>query len=107
VEVEGRAVAKRSEHKTTQGGRKRAVRRHRPTGTATEEVLRSQAEPTREPGDRTLQIAIVEHGKRVAGLPTLNDSREHLRRTIETVPWEGLKLSRGEPAIPTTYEGRP
>jgi hypothetical protein len=23
---------------------------------------------------------------------------------LTTVPWEGLKLSRGEPAIPTRYE---
>ena len=36
VEVEGRAVAKRSEDKSTRGGRKTAVRRHRSTGTATE-----------------------------------------------------------------------
>ena len=32
VEVEGRAVAKRSEDKSTRGGRKTAVRRHRSTG---------------------------------------------------------------------------
>nr|BFF23658.1 hypothetical protein GCM10025732_16230 [Glycomyces mayteni] len=42
VEVEGRAVAKRSEHKGTNGGRKIAVRRHKPTGTAVEEVVVSQ-----------------------------------------------------------------
>jgi nicotinate phosphoribosyltransferase len=35
VEVDGRPVAKRSEHKATQGGRKTALRRHRETGTAT------------------------------------------------------------------------
>src|SRR5699024_4922538 len=39
VEVEGRPVAKRSEHKATNGGRKSAIRRHRETGTATEEVV--------------------------------------------------------------------
>ena len=53
VEVDGRPVVKRSEDKSTRGGRKTAVRRHRPTGTATAEVLRSQGVPTagaRRPG---------------------------------------------------------
>ena len=51
VEVEGRPVAKRSENKATQGGRKIALRRHRATGTATEEVLVSRGRP--EPGRTT------------------------------------------------------
>jgi nicotinate phosphoribosyltransferase len=102
VEVDGRPVAKRSEHKGTQGGRKTAVRRHRETGTATEEVIVSQGSPTPMPGDRPLQVPLLREGKRVDGLPTLAESREHLRRVLVSVPWEGLKLSRGEPAIPTT-----
>ena len=103
VEVDGRPVAKRSEHKGTHGGRKTAVRRHRPTGTATEELVVSQGSPPAEPGDRLLQVPLLREGKRVDGLPTLVDSREHLRRTLVTVPWEGLRLSRGDPAIPTTF----
>jgi nicotinate phosphoribosyltransferase len=35
VEVDGRAVAKRAEHKGSRGGRKSAYRSHKPTGTAT------------------------------------------------------------------------
>jgi hypothetical protein len=27
-----------------------------------------------------------------------------VKYVLTTVPWEGLKLSRGEPAIPTRYE---
>ncbi|MGH8969531.1 MAG: nicotinate phosphoribosyltransferase, partial [Actinomycetes bacterium] len=107
VEVEGRPVAKRSEHKTTVGGRKTALRRHRSSGTATEEVLRSQAEPSRLPGDRPLQVELVRDGKRAGDLPTLAASRDHLRRVLTTLPWEGLALSRGEPAIPTTYQEAP
>jgi len=102
VEVDGRPVAKRSEHKGTHGGRKTAVRRHRVTGTATEEVIVSQGSPSAEPGDRPLQVPLMRDGKRVDGLPTLADSRDHLRRVLVSLPWEGLKLSRGEPAIPTT-----
>jgi nicotinate phosphoribosyltransferase len=37
----------------------------------------------------------------VDDLPTLDESREHLRAATVTLPWDGLKLSRGEPAIPT------
>jgi nicotinate phosphoribosyltransferase len=103
VEVDGRPVAKRSEHKTTLGGRKTAVRRHRPSGTATEEVVVAAGTPEQADGDRPLQIPLMRGGERVPGLPTLAESRDHLRRTLVTVPWEGLKLFGGEPAIPTTF----
>src|SRR5258707_6063969 len=39
VEVDGRPVAKRSSAKESRGGRKTALRRHKPTGTALEEVV--------------------------------------------------------------------
>jgi nicotinate phosphoribosyltransferase len=107
VEVDGRPVAKRSEHKGTHGGRKTAIRRHRPTGTATEEVVISQGSPPAEEGDRALQVPLLREGKRVEGLPTLVESREHLRRVLVSVPWEGLRLSRGDPAIPTTMGRAP
>jgi nicotinate phosphoribosyltransferase len=104
VEVDGRPVAKRSEDKVTHGGRKTAVRRHRTTGTAVEEVLRSQGAPEERDGDRALQIDLLKGGELTADVPTLEQSRAHLRNVLTTVPWEGLKLSRGEPAIPTRYE---
>jgi nicotinate phosphoribosyltransferase len=105
VEVDGRPVAKRSEHKTTVGGRKTAVRRHRLTGTATEEVLRPGGPPTSSEGDRALQVALVRDGKRVDdGHASLHDGRDRLAATLRSLPWEALSLSRGEPAIPTTYE---
>jgi nicotinate phosphoribosyltransferase len=104
VEVDGRPVAKRSEHKGTRGGRKTAIRRHRPTGTATEEVVAAPGHaPQRRPGDRPLQVPLVRAGARVEGLPTLAGARSRLTAALVTVPWEGLKLSGGEPAIPTVY----
>ncbi len=106
VEVEGRPVAKRSEHKESHGGRKIALRRHRETGTATEEVVTTAARPERGPYDRMLQLPLIRGGVTVAGLPTLEESRAHLARAIVTLPWDGLKLSRGEPAIPTTIASR-
>ncbi|PZS26099.1 MAG: nicotinate phosphoribosyltransferase [Pseudonocardiales bacterium] len=103
VDVEGRPVAKRSEHKASPGGRKTAVRRHRATGTATEEVVARQP-PVERPDDRRLQVPLIRAGRPVSGRPTLVESREHMRRAMGTIPWDGLKLSRGEPAIPTTFE---
>src|SRR5690349_15903215 len=102
VEVEGQPVVKRSENKATVGGRKTAVRRHKPTGTATEEVIVPQGLPEPKPHDRALQRMYVRGGEPVADLPTLDESREHLRNCLISIPWEGLKLSQGEPAIPVT-----
>ena len=104
VEVDGRPVVKRSEHKATLGGRKTAVRRHKPTGTATEEVIASRGEPPRKPGDRLLQRPYVAAGE-VVDAPSLADTREHLRQALISIPWEGLKLSAGDPAIPVTIIG--
>jgi nicotinate phosphoribosyltransferase len=104
VEVDGRPVAKRSEHKASRGGRKIAVRRHRSTGTATEERVRSQGRPEPQPGDRDLQVPLMRGGRRVEDLPTLAESRARHRERMVTVPWDGLKLSHGEPAIPTIFE---
>lgn len=103
VEVEGRAVAKRSEDKMTHGGKKTAVRRHKPTGTATEEVIHSQGGPEPRDGDRALQVPFAREGK-LLDLPSLDESRAHLRHVMTTLPWQGLALSKGEPAIPTTFE---
>ncbi|WP_447005991.1 nicotinate phosphoribosyltransferase [Saccharothrix isguenensis] len=104
VEVDGRAVAKRSSHKESRGGRKSSLRRHKETGTALEEVVFSHdSVPETGPHDRLLAVPLIRAGQRVDGLDTLSESRERLRAALVTVPWEGLKLSRGEPAIPTTF----
>jgi nicotinate phosphoribosyltransferase len=105
VEVDGRAVVKRSEHKATIGGRKTAVRRHKPTGTATEEIVASQGAPPPQLHDRALQRPFVRGGSPVNDLPTLADSREHMRECLIAIPWEGLKLSGGDPAIAVLFQG--
>jgi nicotinate phosphoribosyltransferase len=101
VEVDGRRVAKRSEHKESHGGRKTAYRIYKATGTAIEEVV--AAAPVTQLGehDRLLQRPLMRAGDPVPDLPGLSASREHLRRAMISLPWDGLKLSRGEPAIPT------
>ncbi|WP_353650937.1 nicotinate phosphoribosyltransferase [Nakamurella sp. A5-74] len=103
VEVDGRPVEKRSENKASHGGRKSAFRRHRSTGTATEEVVHLAVD-AQELGDhdRVLPVPLVRGGERVPGLPELAASRADLLARRVSLPWEGLKLSIGEPAIPTT-----
>src|SRR4051794_15040918 len=106
VEVDGRPVVKRSENKSTVGGRKTAVRRHKPTGTATEEIIVSQGVPDYRAGDRMLQRTFVVDGVPADPVP-LSESREHLREALISIPWEGLKLSAGDPALPVTVVPAP
>ncbi len=104
VEVDGRHVEKRSTSKQSRGGWKKALRRHKDTGTALEEVVfQASAEPELGEHDRLVQIPLMRAGRITDEVPSLEESRERLRAALVSVPWEGLKLSRGEPAIPTTY----
>ncbi len=107
VEVDGLPVAKRSSHKETLGGEKRAVRLAKSTGTIVEEVLYPRGGTPAVPARLTpteLQIPMVRGGTEVDGLPGLEDARAHLRTALVSLPWEGLGLSHGEPAVPTRYE---
>lgn len=102
VEVDGRPVAKRSESKESHGGRKTALRLHKPTGTAVEEIVHIGAVADPLPaGQRRLQRRFLRDGEPPPDLPSLDDARERVRAVTVTLPWDGLKLSRGEPAIPT------
>jgi len=101
VEVDGRPVAKRSEHKSSNGGRKTVLRNYKPSGTALEEVVYTGSAPSPGDGERVIQRPLVRDGQQVPDLPTLTQAREHLRAATISLPWDGLKLSRGEPAIPT------
>ncbi|WP_031465552.1 nicotinate phosphoribosyltransferase [Sciscionella sediminilitoris] len=104
VEVDGRAVAKRSSHKASIGGAKAVLRRHKETGTALEEVVHPWGRQVPLGAhDTRITTPLLRSGSPVEDLPTLADSRERLRDALVRVPWEGLKLSRGEPAIPTTF----
>jgi len=45
-------------------------------------------------------VPLVRQGEPVADL-VLADARERVGAGLHSLPWHGLKLSRGEPAIPT------
>ncbi|AWB83031.1 nicotinate phosphoribosyltransferase [Corynebacterium yudongzhengii] len=107
VEVNGHPVAKRSSGKAMTGGAKRALRTHRSTGVAIEEIVypfHSEAPDTGRATDEQLTIPLMRDGQRTA-VPTLEESREHLARQLTKLPWEGLALSRNEPAITTRFTG--
>ena len=103
VEVDGRPVAKRSENKSSVGGRKLAYRRHRPSGTAIEERV-VPADSGFEPAetDRPLTIPLVMGGRRVDHR-SLADSRAHHRAAVGALPWDALKLSKGDPGLPVVF----
>lgn len=106
VEVEGVPVAKRSSHKESRGGTKKAVRLVRRTGTLVEEIIYPASGQRPAPNGhevRDLQTPLVRGGEVLPDQPTLHESRELVARGLVSLPWEGLKLSAGEPAIPTTF----
>ncbi|MBP2194495.1 nicotinate phosphoribosyltransferase [Nocardia goodfellowii] len=106
VEVDGVPVAKRSSHKESRGGTKKAIRLSRHTGTIVEEIVYPAAGSMPDTNGyevRELQVPLVREGKVLDGLPTLEQSRELVKQGLVSLPWEGLKLSAGEPAIPTTF----
>lgn len=108
VEVEGHPVAKRSRGKNTVGGGKRALRTHRATGTAVEEVVypfNAEAPTFNNLNVTELTIPLMRDGEIVEGLPTLEESREYLAKQLVTLPWEGLALSKDEPVLSTRFVG--
>jgi nicotinate phosphoribosyltransferase len=103
VEVDGIPVEKRSSHKESHGGRKHAHRLAKETGTVVEEIVHPADEPPAAvPGltARTLAVPMVRAGEAVADFG-LDAARERVSAGLHSLPWDGLKLSRGEPAIPT------
>src|SRR6201997_2438088 len=106
VEVDGMPVHKRSTHKESHGARKDALRCSRPTGTITEEVGHpaGRPPPTGEPF-RALTVPLVRGGEVVAeaGRGALAAARDLVASGLHSLPWEGLKLAHGDPAIPTVH----
>lgn len=108
VEVNGHPVAKRSRNKHSAGGTKRAIRTHRATGTAVEEIVYPFDSPIPEIGHLTateLTVPLMRDGKVTPNQPSLEESRQYLAKQLVTLPWEGLALSKDEPVIQTRYVG--
>lgn len=101
VEVDGKPVEKRSTRKESHGGHKHAMRLAQPTGTVFEEVVYPAGRPpaTTE-ASRTLTVPLVRGGEPVIA-EDLSAARARVAAGLKSLPWDGLKLSRGDPAIPT------
>jgi nicotinate phosphoribosyltransferase len=103
VERDGIPVAKKSEGKNSVGGRKHAVRRHDPDGTATAEVV-SSAPITPRDGDRDLVVPLMRAGtlcRDASPVEALTAARAHHEQVRTALPPEAWALSRGECALET------
>jgi len=98
--AELRPVAKRSVGKPSRGGRKWAVRQFGPDGRAvTEQVIETPPEPG---AGRPLLRQLVRGGE-IVGREPLEAARARHRDAVAELPPHALALSRGYPAIPTTF----
>jgi nicotinate phosphoribosyltransferase len=95
-------VHKLSVGKPSTGGRKNAVRQFDDRGVAAAEHLGS-ADAEGQRGDRALQVPVIRDGN-IVGDHGLGAARERCRASLAELPVEAMKLSPGEPAIPTLME---
>jgi len=101
VEVDGIPVQKRSLRKESHGGRKAALRLSRPSGTVIEElVYPAGSRPQTSEAARELTVPLARDGELLVR-PDLDAARALVAAGLRGLPWEGLALSHGEPAIPT------
>ncbi|MGZ4446943.1 MAG: nicotinate phosphoribosyltransferase [Nocardioides sp.] len=98
------AVAKRSKDKMSIGGRKYALRRRGPDGTAQAEVVGIGHPPADDGDDRALLVPLVRGGV-VVGREPLDDARARHAAARAELPAAAQQMSRGEPVIPTLHVG--
>jgi nicotinate phosphoribosyltransferase len=99
------SVAKRSVAKATIGGRKSPVRTL-VDGVATAETIYIGSVPEPSPGARPLLVPLVTRGEpddAYLGVAGTVRARAHRADAVAELPEEALRLSKGEPAIPTSY----
>ena len=95
-------VAKRSVGKPGRGGRKWAVRHLDADGTALTERV-SLTPPDPGPRDRELLVPLVTAGE-IVGREDLAVARDRHRAVLAELPPHALQLSRGYPALPTSFD---
>ncbi|MFC7362522.1 nicotinate phosphoribosyltransferase [Nocardioides astragali] len=98
------SVAKKSSDKISIGGRKYALRRRSPDGTAEAEVVGIGEPPEDDGDDRSLLVPLVEAGE-VVGRATLEEARTRHRASLAELPRAVTMMSAGEPVIPTLHVG--
>jgi nicotinate phosphoribosyltransferase len=97
------SIAKKSKDKRSVGGRKWAMRRRSPDGTAEAEVLGIGRAAAQNGNDRDLLVPLIRGGE-IVGREPLQAARDRHAASLAELPPTALQLSRGEPCIPTIYE---
>jgi nicotinate phosphoribosyltransferase len=97
------SVAKKSVDKISVGGRKYALRR-RTDGVAVAEVVGIGTPAVNDGDDRELLVPLVRDGE-VVGREHLDAARARHQAGRAELPATAQQMSRGEPVIPTVFEG--
>ena len=100
------AVSKQSAKKTNLGGRKHAVRIHDDNQIAITEQVSSKNPGTISSGDRELLIPLMLDGEiksGTTGKKAVEVARSHHQMAKKALPSSALRLTKGEPAIPTKF----
>jgi len=100
------AVSKQSAKKTNLGGRKHAVRKHDENKVAYAEHISAQAPEKNNSTDRELLIPMIQDGKLREGLTGtagVESARLHHVVAKQALPSSALRLTKGDPAIPTKF----
>ena len=98
------SVAKKSVDKISVGGRKYALRRRSRDGVAEAEVIGIGAPSENDGDDRELLVPLVRSGE-VVGREPLDAARDRHAAARDELPPAAHQMSRGEPVIPTVFEG--
>ncbi len=93
-------VAKKSLNKISIGGRKFALRRLNDKGRAEAEVIGIGTAPVGDYNDRPILVQLVAKGK-IVGREPLAAARERHHQIRAELPQAALKMSKGEPSLPT------
>ncbi|HEX4058886.1 MAG TPA: nicotinate phosphoribosyltransferase [Galbitalea sp.] len=99
------SVAKKSVAKATIGGRKVPVR-ELVGGVAHSETIYIGAAPEASASMRPLLVSLIDRGvldEQYLGVDGTVRARDHRAAAVAELPEEALRLSKGEPAIPTRY----
>ena len=98
------SVAKKSVDKVSVGGRKYALRRRDTDGVAEAEVIGVGTPAENDGDDRELLVQLVRAGE-VVGSEPLGAARDRHTATRAELPPAAQQMSKGEPVIPTLFEG--
>ena len=98
------SVAKKSVDKISVGGRKYALRRRTTSGVAEAEVIGIGTPSENDGDDRELLVPLVRDGE-VVGREPLDAARDRHTAARAELPPAAQQMSRGEPVIPTIFEG--